>query len=108
MANFKEILRQDISDVFMNTEEFAAVHTLNGKKIPVMVDENELIEREKKAKSKMDGVYVRATLIYVKAIDYGPLPPVGSAVVLDGRTYKVMDAVNESGLYSLHLEANKS
>lgn len=108
MASFKDILRQDVERVFMNTDEFAALHTVNGKQIPVMVDENELIEREKKAKSKMDGIYVRATLIYVEAKYIGALPPVGSAFILDGRTYKVIDAVNESGLYSIHLEANRS
>lgn len=108
MATFKEILRQDVGNVFMNTEEFAALHNVNGKRIPVVVDENELIEREKRAKSRMDGIYVRATLIYVKATDIGALPPVGSALTLDGRTYRVIDAVNESGLYSIHLEANRS
>ena len=42
---FKETIRSDISAVFMNTEEFATVHNVNGKDIPVVVDNNELIER---------------------------------------------------------------
>ena len=106
---FKEAIRSDISSVFMNTDEFAALHTLNGKKIPVLVDNNELIERSKKMKSSMDGVNVKTTLIFVKARDYGGgVPPVGYALTLDGVSYRVTDAMNEDGVYSIHLEANRS
>lgn len=105
---FKEAIRADISDVFMNIEEFAADHDVNGRKIPILVDNNELIDRAKKAKSVMDGVNVKTTLIYVKARDFGALPPVGYAVRLDGVSYRVTDATNEDGVYSIHLEANRS
>jgi hypothetical protein len=105
---FKEQIRADIDNVFMNTDEFAAEHTVNGKKMPVTVDNNELIERAKKAKSNMDGIYTKTTLIYVKAKDFGPLPAVGAALNLDGKTYRVTDAMNEDGLFSIHLEANRS
>ena len=106
---FKEAIRDDISSVFMNTEEFAALHTLNGKAIPVLIDNNELIERSKKAKSDMDGVNVKTTLIFVKARDYGGgVPPVGYAITLDGVSYRVTDAMNEDGVYSIHLEANRN
>ena len=106
---FKEAVRDDISSVFMDTDEFAAIHTLNGKQIPVIVDNNEMIEREKKMKSNMDGVTVKTTLIYVKARDYGGgLPPVGYAITLDGAHFRVTDATNEDGVYSIHLEMNRS
>ena len=108
MPGFKDIIRADLDNVFMNTDEFAGVHTVNGKKMPITVDNNELIERAKKAKSNMDGIYTKTTLIFVKAKDFGPLPAVGAVVTLDGKTYKVTDAMNEDGLYSIHLEANRS
>ncbi len=105
---FKEQLRDDVGTVFLNTDEFASIHTVNGKQIPTLVDNIELIDREKKAKSNMDGVTARTTLIYVKARDYGALPPVGSVVRLDGSPYRVTDSTNEDGVYSIHLEANRS
>lgn len=108
MSAFKDIVRSDISDVFINLDEFAAVHTVNGKKVPVIVDNNEMIERQKRMKSSMDGLYVKTTLIYVKAKDLGALPPVGSALTLDGKIFRVTDSMNEDGLYSIHLEANRS
>ena len=106
---FKEAIRNDIREVFMNTDEFAALHELNGRKnVPLIVDNNELIERSKKAKSDMDGINVKTTLIFIKARDFGALPPVGYALRLDGVSYRVTDAMNEDGVYSIHLEANRS
>lgn len=105
---FKEAVREDAGTVFMNTDEFAATHTVNGKSIPVIVDNNEMIERSKKMKSDMDGVNVKTTLIYAKARDFGALPPMGYAVRLDNKAYLVKEAINEDGVYSILLEANRS
>lgn len=105
---FKECVRQDVTDVFLNLDEFGVEHSINGKTMTAIVDNNELIEREKKAKSDMDGVNVKTTLIYVRARDYGALPPVGYVVRMDGKSYLVTDATNEDGVYSIHLEMNRS
>lgn len=107
-STFKDIIRTDIDAVFMNLDEFAAIHKVNGKPMPVDVDNNELIERQKKAKSNMDGIFSRSLLIYVKAKDFGALPSIGSALTLDGSVFLVTDATNEDGLYSIELEAAKS
>jgi hypothetical protein len=104
---FKECIRSDVTDVFLNLEEFAVEHTINGKKMRALVDNNELIEREKKAKSDMDGVNVKQTLIYVWAREFGGLPPVGYMITLDGMRYIVTDAINEDGVYSITVEANR-
>ena len=44
--NFKEIIKNDVRQVFMNTDEFSETHTINGKEMPVQIDSNEQIERE--------------------------------------------------------------
>ena len=105
---FKEILRNDIKTVFLNPLEFGEEHTVNGKKMVIIIDGNELTEREKRIKSHMDGIYKKQTLVYVHAIDFGPLPGIGKPVVIDGSTFIVTDSINEGGIYSLHLEANKN
>lgn len=106
--SFKEILNQDIENVFLNTLEFADIHNVDGKDMPVQVDDNEVIEREKKAKSNMDGVYVKQKLIYVKAKDFGPLPAIGRQVMLDGKRYLITDSTDEYGIYTITLEGNRS
>ncbi len=105
---FKEILRNDAKTVFLNPAEFGEEHTVNGKRMVIIIDGNELTEREKRIKSHMDGIYKKQTLIYVHALDFGPLPGIGKPVVIDGSTFIVTDSINEGGVYSLHLEANKN
>lgn len=105
---FKELLRQDVKKVFIDPAEFGEEHTVNGKRMQIIIDDNELTEREKRMKSNMDGIYKKQTLIYVSALDYGPLPGIGKPVKIDGATFIVTDSLNEGGVYSLHLEANKS
>lgn len=105
---FKEIMRRDVKTVFLNPAEFGERHIVNGKSMLIIIDDNELTEREKRMKSHMDGIYKKQTLVYVSAIDFGPLPGVGKPVKVDGVTFIVADSLNEGGVYSLHLEANKS
>lgn len=106
--NFKDIIASDVHDAFMNAEEFSEMHTINGVEMPVQVDSNEQIEREKRFNQYMDGIYKNQKLIYVSATDYGPMPKQGTLIKFDGRPYKVADAISEDGIYSLTLEANRA
>lgn len=105
---FKQVMQNDIDRTFFNEEEFADSHTIDGVSMTVMFDDMENIEREKKMKSNMDGIYARQILIYVKASEFGPLPAFGRLLNLDGKRYKVLDAADEGGVYTITLEANKS
>lgn len=109
---FKEQIAHDNSTVFMNLDEFSDYHVINGKRMACTVDNNELIDREKRYQYKRslyaDGVYLKNLLIYVKASDFGPLPAVGRVVTFDKKSYIISDAIDEDGIYSLCLEANKT
>ena len=106
--SFKEVMKDDVNNTFMNVDEFADMHTVDGKEIPVLVDDNEIIEREKKMKSNMDGVYVKQKLIYVKADDFGPLPAIGRQIVFDEKRYMVTDSTDEDEVYTITMEANRT
>lgn len=109
--NFKEQLAHDNKVVFMNINEFAEIHDINGKKVLCIIDNNEMVDREKRYQYKRslygDGIYLKEILFYVNARDFGPLPAIGRSMIFDGRTYTVSDAINEGGIYSISLEANK-
>lgn len=45
--NFKEQLAHDNKVVFMNINEFAEIHDINGRKLPCIIDNNEMVDREK-------------------------------------------------------------
>ncbi len=105
---FKEIMQRDVKQTFFNAAEFADTHTVDGKSMVAMIDDYENIEREKKMKSHMDGIYARQILLYVMASEFGPLPAQGRLLKLDGKPYTVVDATDECGVYTITLEANKS
>lgn len=105
---FKEIIADDVHRTFLNIEEFSDTHTVNGKEMPVQVDTNEQIEREKRMSQNVDGVYMNQKLIYVAVSDFGPMPKQGSILNLDGKVYRVADAVDEYGVYSITIEANRA
>ena len=106
--SFKEIIKQDIANTFLNILEFSDMHNIDGRDMPVQVDDNEIIEREKKSSSNMDEVYVKQKLIYVKADDFGALPAIGRLIMLDGKRYMVVDSTDEYGVYTITLEGNRT
>ena len=112
MMSFKELVEQDNRTVFMNLDEFADIHVINGKEMLCIIDNNEMIDREKRYQYKRslyaDGVYLKEVLLYVKAEDFGPLPAVGRSLTLDKKSYIISDAIDEGGIYSISLEANKT
>lgn len=106
--SFKEILKSDVHEVFMNVDEFSDMHMVNGKEMAVQIDSNEQIEREKRMNQHIDGVYKNQKLMYVAASDFGKLPAQGSKVTVDSKLYTVTDAISEDGIYSITIEANRA
>ena len=103
--SFKDIIKADISNVFINIDEFSDVHNIDGKDVSIMFDENELIEREIGRTDKyVDGVYKKNLMFYIRADDLSCLPHVGRLMTFDNEEYIVTDSVDEMGIYSISLE----
>lgn len=109
---FKDQIAQDISITFMNLNEFSEWHNVNGKDMPCQVDTNELIDRERRYKFNHslygDSVYRKEILIYVRKCDIEKLPAIGRAFTFDGAMYIVAEAIDEDGIVSIILGANKT
>lgn len=109
MITFKEAAARDIHNVFLNPDEFAEEHRVNGRPMPVQLDENVLLERDKSRTGvHQDGLYRAQRLMFVSASDFGPRPAAGSLLELDGRQYKVTACTEEAGMYSIELGALRS
>ena len=109
VSPFKQIVRNDNRAVFLNLQEFADLHVVNGREMSVIIDSNELEEREKAYKGNhVEGIYKKTLLIYVLAVEFGRLPAVSSLVRLDGTDYRVTNAINEDAIYSIEMEAVRS
>lgn len=107
---FKDCARNDIGTAFFNNDEFSDLHMVDGKQMHLIIDNNELIERERSIvlNQRSDGLYGAQLLIYVPAAEYGPKPRPGKPLNLDGkRLYTIADCTDEDGIYAMTLEANR-
>jgi len=104
--SFKDLVAADVSAVFLNKLELADTHIIDGKEMTVLIDENELLERDKaKMGVHLDSTYKARRLIYVEKTEFGPRPAQGKMIALDGRQYRVADCTEEAGILAIELEA---
>lgn len=103
---FKELLQQDVKNVFLNPAEFGEAHTVEGREMVIVIDDHELLEHQRKTGQCLDGIYDKQRLIYVAAEDIGPLPAQGSFFTIDNESYTVVDAVAEGDIYAITIGAN--
>ena len=104
--DFKGIIKSDVSKIFINFDEFGEKHIIDGKSMIVVVDNNELVEREqgRTQNSYIDGIYKKKLLLYVQADDMERLPAIGRLMTVDDELFRVIDAIDEMGVYSISLE----
>lgn len=109
MISFKDLLQQDLNNVFLNSNEFAEKHTINGIEADVIFDDEEL--KELAANKQQEGLYINKKLIKVAEAKlgeiFGGIPAIGSPFKLDKKVYRVFHSSCEDGLATLILEANK-
>lgn len=102
--SFKEQLAADIHNVFLNTAEFADIRRVNGREMPVLTDDNELLDRDRsEGSSHQEGLYLSRRLIYVARSNLGPRPALGSSLDLDGVRYRIENCTEEDGMFALEL-----
>lgn len=94
MSWFKDMVREDAEEVFLNEEEFAEKHRINGKKVICLVDSD--ISANSKLANLL-GVYDNSVVIYVKE-GVLPVPKVKSRLNLDGSLHQVIQTKIEDGM----------
>ena len=99
--SFKDCVAADIHGVFLNNQEFASTHTIDGKEMDAVVDDDALLERDAaRGGVHTDGTYRTRRLLYVDKADYG-----GGILNLDGREYRVVQADEAAGVLTIEIEA---
>ncbi len=110
--SFKDCIAADVSLVFLNPREFGEPHLLNGREMTVIIDDNELQERDqfRLLGAAGGGTNYKATrLVYVEKAVFGPRPALGVNLNLDGREYRVCaGTTEEAGILAIALEALRS
>lgn len=106
MNSFKDFLKSD-NDVFINSEEFAETHTVNGKEMDIVVDDDLSKERNSKA-TDSQGLYTSEKTLFIKKADYGNKPAIEETLKLDGDIYTITDVEDDGQMFIIDLVANES
>ena len=108
MSAFKDMLAEDLTNVFINADEFADEHEINGETILCVVQSP--TEQEKFLQGLdyrgFEGVRGQTLVVHVKKELFGEVPAEGEVISLDGEPMLVDSCVDDMGLLSITLHFN--
>lgn len=105
--SFKDQIKQDLSDVFLNLDEFADLHRIEGKEVPVVIDSDMLEKLSKIGDNRIHGMDEADMIIMGKASDLPENLDPGRLLNLDGREVIVVTTTSEMGLVQIAVRQNR-
>lgn len=102
---FKEQIINDLDAVFLNLDEFAEIHRVEGKKIPVVVDNDKL---EKLKKGQILGLVEADMLLMGRESDFPEDLNPGRLLNVDGREMIIANSGKDMGLVEVALSQNRT
>ena len=105
--SFKDQIKQDLSDVFLNLDEFADLHRIEGKEVPVVIDSDMLEKLSKIGDNRIHGMDEADMVIMGKASDLPENLDTGRLLNLDGREVIVVTTTSEMGLVQIAVRQNR-
>lgn len=105
--SFKDQIKQDLSDIFLNLDEFADLHRIEGKEVPVVIDSDILAKLSKIGDNRIHGMDEADMVIMGKASDLPENLDPGRLLNLDGREVIVVTTTSEMGLVQIAVRQNR-
>ena len=103
--SFKDQIQQDLDAVFLNTDEFAELHRIEGKEIPVVVDNDQLVKLKQ---GQILGLVEADLLLMGKESDFPADMEPGRLLNVDGRELLVATSGTDMGLIEVALRQNRT
>ena len=110
MSAFKEMVAEDMGNVFLNLEEFGEEHDLNGVICPCVVESPNSREKFQTGKD-YDGyevIHGIKVTIHAKKADVGEMPVEDQLFSLDEEEFIVDSCTEHMGMLTINLKANIS
>lgn len=105
--SFKDQIKQDLSDNFLNLDEFADLHRIEGKEVPVVIDSDIMAKLSKIGDNRIHGMDEADMVIMGKASDLPENLDPGRLLNLDGREVIVVTTTSEMGLVQIAVRQNR-
>lgn len=107
MSRFKDAVKNDIDRVFLNQDEFAEVHNLDGERVKCAVSLDVTSEAGSNSRSyAYEGVFLNTLTVYVKAASISRRPVEGELWEIDGELHSVHRVSEEEGMLVVTTEAS--
>lgn len=103
--SFKEQIQQDLDAVFLNLDEFAELHRIEGTEIAVVVDSDRL---NKLKQGQILGLVEADMLLMGRASDFPANLEPGRLLNVDGRELIVASSGKDMGLVEVALSQNRN
>ena len=103
MSAFKDAVAKDIA-AFLNIDEFAEPHNLNGRDVVCIVDKDLTDPYKQTVSRSLEGIFVDAIIIYVRPENMERRPVENDLLYLDDNLYFVVNLSVENGLYVITAE----
>lgn len=105
--SFKDQIKQDLSDVFLNLDEFADLHRIEGNEVPVVIDSDIMAKLSKIGDNRIHGMDEADMVIMGKASDLPKNLDPGRLLNLDGHEVIVVTTTSEMGLVQIAVRQNR-
>lgn len=105
--SFKDQIKQDLSDIFLNLDEFADLHRIEGKEVPVVINSDIMAKLSKIGDNRIHGMDEADMVIMGKASDLPENLDPGRLLNLDGREVIVVTTTSEMGLVQIAVRQNR-
>lgn len=105
--SFKEYVKNDRTNVFINMDEFASDVVINGMEVSVIEDNDKLLYR---IQQNYAGLVVGDILFYITAEEWRKIPRVSTiptanqAIMYDGRPATITNVSEQDGIYEVILQ----
>ena len=103
--SFKDQIMQDLDEVFLNLDDFAEVHRVEGKQITVVVDSDQL---NKLKQGQILGLVEADMLLMGRESDFPANLEPGRLLNIDGRELIVANSGKNLGLVEVALRQNRN
>lgn len=105
--SFKDQIKQDLSDIFLNLDEFADLHRIEEKEVPVVIDSDIMAKLSKIGDNRIHGMDEADMVIMGKASDLPENLDPGRLLNLDGREVIIVTTTSEMGLVQIAVRQNR-
>lgn len=103
MKTFKELVQQDIHNVFVNQNEFSEKVMINGEEMNVVFDDDEINPADMNKK-----VAIYDVLFHVASVDFKYIPLPGKMMDFNGEEYFIKRVSDNMGILTIGLSRNES